>query len=230
MSPSTTVEASLRLDAALLDTPVVGIVRLGSAEAAVRAVDAIVAGGVSVAEVAMTTPGALDVIRDRSAALGPLVLVGAGSVRTEADAAAAMDAGSAFLVTPTFNPAVLALAVDRRVPVICGAWTPTELDSAHRAGAAYLKLFPATTLGPSYLRDIRAPMPDLRIVPTGGVTLDKLDEWFAAGAVAVAIGSALVSQELADDGEWQQVSAAAGRFVSATRRASRARQGPGDQR
>jgi 2-dehydro-3-deoxyphosphogluconate aldolase/(4S)-4-hydroxy-2-oxoglutarate aldolase len=217
--PPAQTELARRLDDALLETPLVGIVRLDSERAALRATDAIVAGGVSVAEVALTTPGALDVIRSRRAAHEG-VLLGAGSVRTEADAAAAMDAGSAFLVTPTFHPAVLRAATERGVPVICGAYTPTELDSARQAGAAYLKLFPATALGPSYIRDVRAPMPDLRIVPTGGVTLENLDEWFGAGSVAVAIGSALVSQALADTGAWAEMSRRAERFVSAARRAS----------
>ena len=183
-----------RLEHALAEVPVVGIVRLApdAAEQAASLVRALAEGGLTVVEIALTTHGALDavceLVRDRPARL----VVGSGSVRTPDDARAAIAAGVDFLVTPTTSEAVIAVAREAAVPILAGGLTPSELETAHRAGADFVKLFPASLGGPEYLREVRAPLPDLRVVPTGGVRLEQLVDWFAAGARAVAVGSALV--------------------------------------
>ncbi|TKG73542.1 bifunctional 4-hydroxy-2-oxoglutarate aldolase/2-dehydro-3-deoxy-phosphogluconate aldolase [Prauserella endophytica] len=201
--------------AALAATPVIGIIRLPDATGAVEAAEALWRGGVHAVEVTLTTEGAADAIRalrDRERGSG---VVGAGSVRTAADARHAIAAGARFLVTPTFQPAVLDTARAEGVPVMCGGLTPTELDSAAQAGADYLKLFPASSVGPGYVRELLAPMPDLKIIPTGGVRADHVAAWASAGACAVAAGSALVSAHLVAEGDWVELTARAERFARA---------------
>ena len=150
-------------------------------------------GGVDLVELTLTTPNALDAVtRFRSA--NPGSALGMGSIRTAPDARRAIDAGATFLVTPTFQPSVLAEAQRDSIPVACGAATPTEVDSAFQAGADLIKIFPASTLGgPRYLRELLAPMPDLPLAPTGGVTMESIPDYRSAGAVGVGIGSALFS-------------------------------------
>ena len=162
-------------------------------------VDAIVDGGVSLVELTLTTPGALAAV----AALHqrrPAAALGVGSVRDPGQARAAIEAGAAFLVTPTVDLDVLHTAAAAGVPVVCGALTPTEVDTAARGGAAAVKVFPAGALGgPSYLRELRAPMPELRLVPTGGVSAANIAAYRAAGAAGVGVGSALFSDALFSD-------------------------------
>lgn len=169
----------------------IAIVRLSRPQGAVRACQELVDAGVPAVEVTLTTPGALDVIRQTR--------VGAGSVRTPQDARLAQEAGASFLVTPTTRPEVLAAAT---VPVVCGALTPTEIDTAWSAGAAYVKLFPASVVGPRYVREVLAPMPDIPLIPTGGITPELAAEYLAAGAAGVGVGSALVQQSLVDEQDW----------------------------
>jgi 2-dehydro-3-deoxyphosphogluconate aldolase/(4S)-4-hydroxy-2-oxoglutarate aldolase len=201
------------LQQALARVPLISIVRLNTQLAATKALDAVVEGGMTVVEVTLTTPGALHAIAEARRRYGDEVLVGAGSVRDQAQARCAIDAGSTFLVTPTVRKQVLRLSSLAGVPTVCGAFTPSELDRARRLGAMYQKLFPASRLGPEYLRDVHAPMPDLRLVPTGGVTIENTPDWLAAGAEAVAIGSSLVSQRRADAQQWSEVSNLASDFV-----------------
>ncbi|MCS5716924.1 bifunctional 4-hydroxy-2-oxoglutarate aldolase/2-dehydro-3-deoxy-phosphogluconate aldolase [Herbiconiux sp. CPCC 205763] len=212
MTVSEDARMSRALDSALVDVPVVGIVRTDDGDHAHDAVCALLDGGLTVAEVTLTTPGALAVVRWLRGESRAGVVIGAGSVRTAADALASIEAGAEFLVTPTTNPAVLSLAREAGVPVLCGAFTPTEIEVANAAGAHLVKLFPASIGGPAYLRDLLAPMPELRIVPTGGVSIDNLGEWFESGAPAVAVGSALVPRQGAAASD---IAERAARFVAA---------------
>jgi 2-dehydro-3-deoxyphosphogluconate aldolase/(4S)-4-hydroxy-2-oxoglutarate aldolase len=205
----------VRLADALSVAPVIAIVRLPVPEGAERAVAAVVEGGVPAAEIALTTPGALDALTNAGAGLGDAACLGAGSVRTPADAARAIDAGARFLVTPTVAPAVLDAAAPAGVPVFCGGLTPTELAAAQAAGAYAVKVFPARLFGPGYLRDVLAPMPDLRLVPTGGVDPANVAAYARAGAVAVAAGSALVDPGLVAAGDWAAIRARAAAFAAA---------------
>ncbi len=162
----------------------VAIVRLPSSEGLVRVCQELVDAGLPAVEVTLTTPGALRAI---AALKGQ---VGAGSVRSVDDVRRAEEAGASFLVTPTVRPEVIGAAT---VPVVCGALTPTEIDLA--SSAAYVKVFPASSMGPRYIKEVLAPMPELKLIPTGGVTQSLAREYLAAGAVGVGIGSALVNAE-----------------------------------
>lgn len=195
---------------------VIAIIRLPSADGVVRAGELLAGAGLTAVEVTLTTPGALSVLPALRAALPASCLLGAGSVRTAEQAVDAKRAGAEFLVTPTFRPGVLGAT---GLPVICGAFTPTEIEAAYEAGAAAVKVFPASALGPGYIREVLAPMPELRLVPTGGVTADSLGAYARAGAVAVGVGSALVDANLVAQGDWETLRTRAERFVDAARQA-----------
>lgn len=204
------------------EAPVIGIVRLRTPDAP-TALQALAEGGLRLVEVTLTTPGALEAIAIGNAAGGP-AWVGAGSVTTRDEARTAIDAGARFLVTPVMDEDVLAEASAHDVPVVCGAFTPTEILRAQRHGAALVKVFPASGLGSQYVREILAPMPGLNLVPTGGVTTDNIPEWIDAGATAVALGSALVSDAIAQSGQWSDVTSAAAGAVAVARAASATRE------
>ncbi|WP_117213584.1 bifunctional 4-hydroxy-2-oxoglutarate aldolase/2-dehydro-3-deoxy-phosphogluconate aldolase [Allorhizocola rhizosphaerae] len=187
-----------------VDARLIAIVRLRSADGLLRACQELLDAGVPSVEVTLTTPGALDAIQR----LG----IGAGSVRTPSEARQAQEAGAAFLVTPTIRPQVVAAA---QVPVVCGAFTPTEVDLAASEGAAFVKLFPASLGGPRYVREILAPMPDIPLIPTGGVNLSNLADYAAAGAVGVGVGSALADPTLVEARDWASLRQRARAFVQA---------------
>ena len=181
----------------LLESGVIAVVRAPEA-ARLRAVArALAAGGVGAVEITMTTPGAIATIADlaRDNELGGCV-VGAGTVLDEAAARAVIDAGARFVVSPTLDHAVLRACRERAVPCMPGAFTPTEILEAWRAGASLVKLFPAASLGLDFIRDVLAPLPFLRLVPSGGVTLENAAEWIRAGAAAVSVGGALLRAAL----------------------------------
>lgn len=178
-------------------------------------VAAIQRGGIELVELTLTTPGGLAAIGQFRSSQ-PNVPLGMGSIRTAADARRAIDAGATFLVTPTFQPSVLVEAGRDGIPVACGAATPTEVDSAFQAGADLIKIFPASTLGGArYLRELLAPMPDLPLAPTGGVTLESVPEYRSAGAVGLGVGSALFSDARFADGGLPAVQETAAAFRAA---------------
>jgi 2-dehydro-3-deoxyphosphogluconate aldolase / (4S)-4-hydroxy-2-oxoglutarate aldolase len=172
---------------------IVPVVRAPSAALAVRATDAVLAGGISVFEITMTVPGAVEVIRLLSERLRGRALVGAGTVLTPEDALACIDAGAAFIVGPGLNLATIAAAHSRDVPVMPGALTPTEVIAAWQAGADMVKIFPCGAVGGAkYLRALRGPLPQIRMLPTGGVNAATAGDYIAAGAAALGVGSELV--------------------------------------
>jgi len=171
----------------------VPVVRAPSAELAVRATDAVLAGGISVFEITMTVPGAVEVIRLLTQRLRGQALIGAGTVLTPEDALACIDAGAAFIVGPGLNLATIAAAHQRDVPVMPGALTPTEVITAWQAGADMVKIFPCGALGGAkYLRALRGPLPQVRMLPTGGVSATTAADYIAAGASALGVGSELI--------------------------------------
>ncbi|MFG1955321.1 bifunctional 4-hydroxy-2-oxoglutarate aldolase/2-dehydro-3-deoxy-phosphogluconate aldolase [Micromonospora sp. NPDC048830] len=193
----------------------IAIVRLAEPDAAVRAGRELAEAGLDTIEVTLTTPGALDAVATLRAELGGTCAVGAGSVRTPADVTAARNAGAEFLVTPTTRVEVLAEAEAAGLPVVCGAFTPTEVDIAWSSGATLVKLFPAGLAGPPYVRELLAPLPDVRLAPTGGVTPESVAGWAAAGAVAVGAGGALVSAADVAGGDWPALRRRARAFLAA---------------
>ena len=197
----------------VLASGVIAVVRLAEAGSLREAAAALAAGGVGAVEITLTTPGALDAIAELAAERAPGYVVGAGTGLDETAARDAIAAGAAFVVSPTLDRAVVRHCRDHNVPCMPGAFTPTELLEACRAGAAAQKLFPASALGPSSLREILAPLPFLRVVPSGGVTLENAGDWIRAGAAAVSVGSALVSAALVRERQWPELTTRARAFV-----------------
>jgi 2-dehydro-3-deoxyphosphogluconate aldolase/(4S)-4-hydroxy-2-oxoglutarate aldolase len=169
------------------------ILRCNDAEAGARALDAAIAAGFRTLEVTLTTPSALELIRDLSRRPG--IVAGAGTVLTVADAEAAVAHGASFVVSPVGDADVIARARELGVASLPGCHTPTEMLAAHRAGAPLLKLFPAPAGGPTYLRSVLAPLPFLKIVPTNGVDEHNVGDWLAAGAYAVGFAAALFTPD-----------------------------------
>jgi len=171
---------------------VVAVIRLKDAAKLRAVIDALAAGGVRALEVTMTVPGAVDLIRRLAPTLPPGFRLGAGTVTDPDTARAVIDAGATFVVSPVFRPEIVRACHDLGVAAMPGCFSPTEILAAHDYGADIVKVFPATTLGPQFIRDVRAPLPQVKLMPTGGVTLDNAGDWIRAGAVAVGLGSALV--------------------------------------
>ncbi|MCY4083234.1 MAG: bifunctional 4-hydroxy-2-oxoglutarate aldolase/2-dehydro-3-deoxy-phosphogluconate aldolase [Caldilineaceae bacterium] len=198
---------------------VVPVVRLPDLAGAVELARALLDGGVTAFELTMTSPGALDaltLLRERVPAFvrGEAAL-GMGSVLNRKMAAEAFARGAQFVVAPTLDLPTVHYCAGLGVPVMPGAFTPTEVQTAWQAGAAVVKVFPATKLGPGYFEDILAPLPHLKLMPTGGVDMENASSFVRAGAVAVGVGSALVRGEWVADGDWQAITEQAGRFVAA---------------
>lgn len=193
----------------------VAILRTREEASLVEACRALVNGGVRCAEITMTTPGALSAIEQASEALGDRCWLGVGSVTDAATARQAMDAGAQFVVSPITVPEVIDAAHQREKPAMPGAFTPNEIHAASAAGGDVIKVFPANHLGPRYFKDVLAPMPGLRLTPTGGVALNNIGDWFDAGATALGVGSALVKQELIVHESWEELARRAGRFTAA---------------
>jgi 2-dehydro-3-deoxyphosphogluconate aldolase/(4S)-4-hydroxy-2-oxoglutarate aldolase len=171
---------------------VVGIIRLQDPSAVRGIVDALAKGGVKALEVTMTVPGAIDLIAEIAPTLPGDFLFGAGTVLDADTAHRAARAGAQFIVSPVLRPDVIKAAHDDGIPALPGCFTPTEILTAWELGADVVKVFPATSVGPGYLKDIRGPLPQVKLMPTGGVSIDNVGEWLKAGAVAVGVGSALL--------------------------------------
>jgi 2-dehydro-3-deoxyphosphogluconate aldolase/(4S)-4-hydroxy-2-oxoglutarate aldolase len=174
-----------------LASGVIAVVRLPESAGLRGVATALAAGGVTALEITLTTPRALEAIAEL-ASQGATPVVGAGTVLDEKAARDVIAAGARFVVSPTLDRSVVRYCRDKGVACVPGAFSPTELLEAWRAGASLVKLFPASAVGPRYLREVLAPLPFLRVVPSGGVSLDNAGDWIRAGAVAVSVGSALV--------------------------------------
>jgi len=192
---------------------VVAVIRMKDPAKLRAVVDAIAAGGVRALEVTMTVPRAVELIRELAPTLPDGFLLGAGTVVDAATARAVIDAGASFVVSPVFRPEVVAACHERGVPAMPGCFTPTEILAAHECGADIIKVFPATALGPQFIKDVRAPLPQVKLMPTGGVTIDNAGEWIRAGAVAVGLGSALLDASAIADGRFDAITANAKRVV-----------------
>jgi 2-dehydro-3-deoxyphosphogluconate aldolase/(4S)-4-hydroxy-2-oxoglutarate aldolase len=195
---------------------VLAIVRLREHEPCDAMFDALAAADVDAIEVTLPTPGSVAAVRrwvGRTSAA-----VGVGTVRTWDDAAVAMDAGAQFIVSPTFAGDVVAAGVERSVPVVCGALSPTEIDGAWQQGATAVKVFPVGTVGgPAYVRAVREPLDDVPLLPTGGVTVESAQEYARLGCVGIGVGGALVSEDVVADRRWSELTSRAGRLVAAWR-------------
>ncbi len=205
--------------ARIIESGVVAVIRMKDSGRLLKVIEAVRGGGVKCIEITMTVPGAIEVIRSLSAAVPPDVLIGAGTVVDEATTEIVIDAGAKFVVGPVLNLDIVALCRKREVAVIPGCYTPTEIFSAWTAGADIVKVFPATSLGPKYFKDLRGPFPDIRLMPTGGVTIDNVGEWIKAGACAVGIGSDLLDKKAIEEERYEVLTERAARMVRNVRQA-----------
>jgi 2-dehydro-3-deoxyphosphogluconate aldolase/(4S)-4-hydroxy-2-oxoglutarate aldolase len=195
-----------------LASGVVAIMRATSSDQLLRAAEAVLAGGVAAIEVTMTTPGSLDVIEQAVNRLGSEAAFGAGTVLDAESARAAILAGAQFIVAPSVDLATIELCRRYAVPIMPGAFTATEILSCWQVGADYVKVFPAGVGGPGLIKALKAPLPQVRMIPVGGVTLDNTADFVRAGSFAVGVGNELINQALLDDQDMRQITERAVRF------------------
>lgn len=194
---------------AVLDAGLIAIVRLDSADHLLKTAEAIHAGGIRVIEFTLNTPGALGAIAECATWLGEDCIIGAGTVLTASEADSAIQAGAEIIVAPNTDPEVVGFVHGRGKVAIPGAYTPTEIAAAAGLGADFVKLFPAGSLGPHYVKEVLAPLDNVRIVPTGGVTPDNVVDYFWAGAAALAVGGSIVNNALVEAGDFAGITARA---------------------
>ena len=204
----------------ILDPGIVAVIRVDSAAALMPICEALLAGGVTGLEITMTSPDAIPTIAHASKELtGRGALIGVGTVLDTETCRAAILAGAQFVVTPVCRPEIVQMAVRYGKPVACGAYTPTEALTAHEAGADFIKLFPADGLGPKYIQNILGPLPMLRIIPTGGVTVETAGDFLRAGCAALGAGSSLIAKEFLKNKDWAGLTERAKAFVEAANKA-----------
>jgi len=199
-------------------TGLIPVVRADSPEQAMRAINAIKAGGVDIVEVTMTVPGAVELIRQLAGSFGDEVLIGAGTVLTPQAANDCINAGARFIVSPALNLETIAACGGREVAVLPGALTPTEVVQAWTAGADAVKVFPAGAVGgASYLKSLKAPLPQIELVPTGGVSLKTAADFIKAGAMALGVGAELVDLNALREGHDEVITERARQYLSIVR-------------
>ena len=193
---------------------VVAVIRLQDPDRLRGVIDALGAGGVKALEVTMTVPRAIQLIEQLAPTLPKGFLLGAGTVLDAETARLAILAGAQFVVGPVFRPEVVAACHRYDIAAIPGCFTPTEILAAWEAGADVVKVFPATALGPGFFKDVRGPLPQVKLMPTGGVSLDNAGDWIAAGAVAVGVGTALLDAKAIAAGDYGVITENARRIVA----------------
>lgn len=197
----------------LLSSKVVAVIRMTDAEKLSRVAAALLEGGIKALEVTMTVPGAAGIIREMARSKAPGTLVGAGTVLDAGTAAEVIAAGADFVVSPVTDKEMIDVCRKAGVLVAPGAFTPTEIVGAWKAGADIVKVFPATSLGPQFFRDLRGPLPGIRLMPTGGVTVENARGFLEAGACCVGIGTALLDKRAIEAGDWKALTDRARRLA-----------------
>lgn len=203
----------------LLDGILVAVIRAPSGDRLIDVAEALISGGVTNLEITFTVPEAHKVIRRVSKHVGDRALIGAGTVLDKAGARLAIDAGSRFVVSPITDVSLIEYCKADNCLIMPGALTPTEIHTAWQAGADVVKVFPADVAGPGYFKAIHGPLPDVRLMPTGGVNLDTVGDFLAAGACALGVGSALVSPKLIEQGNFAEIESRARQYVEAVEKA-----------
>ena len=204
----------------LLTNPgIIAIVRAQQSAQVVPLFEALLAGGVRAIEITMTTPNALAAIREARDKLGERALVGVGTVLDVNTCRAAIAAGAEFVVSPICRTGLVPIAHAAGCPIMLGAYTPTEAQIAHEAGADFVKLFPADNLGSAYIKALLAPLPHLRVVPTGGIDMHNIADFLKAGCAALGVGSSLVSAKILQEANWPELTRRAAALVNAVRQA-----------
>ena len=198
----------------ILEKKAIAVIRMTDVAKLMRVIEAIRAGGVECVEITMTVPGAVDVIRDVSQSIGDEALIGAGTILDAETARQAIEAGADFIVAPVLDRSVIETAHRYEKVVIPGAFSPGEIVAAWRSGADIVKVFPATVLGPGYFKDLRGPLPQIRLCPTGGVTVENAGEWIKAGACCVGIGTDLLDKKAIAEDRYEVLTGKARRLVA----------------
>lgn len=194
---------------------VIAVIRGPSPELTLKMVGALVAGGVKGIEITYSTPNAAEVVRQLSKGFGQEIVLGMGTLTEPAQVDEALNAGACFLVSPICEPTLAGSMVASGVPVMIGAFTPTEVYQTYKMGSDVVKIFPGSLAGPSYMKALKGPFPSIPMMPTGGVSVANIGEWFAAGAFAVGAGSELCPPKLAKEGRFDEIAVRAREFVSA---------------
>jgi len=205
---------------AMLEAGIVAVVRTNSAESAIKSIEAITRGGIVVAEVTMTVPGALKALEKIADSLGDQIILGAGTVLDPETARACMLAGAQFFVTPALKLATIEMAHRYSKPIFPGALTPTEVLAAWEAGADVVKVFPCGNMGgPKYIKALKGPFPQIEMAPTGGVNLETVGEFLKAGACAVAVGGELIDATTIQAGKYEVFEERARQYVAVVKQA-----------
>jgi len=203
----------------ILSTGVIAVIRMKDARRLAKVIGAIQAGGVKCIEITMTVPGAVEIISDVARNAPSDVIVGAGTVTEKSAALDVIRAGARFVVGPALNLDIIQVCKEKEIVCMPGCFSPTEILAGWNAGADVIKVFPATSLGPKYFRDLAGPFPHIRLMPTGGVTVDNVGEWVAAGAVAVGIGSDLLDKKAIEEENYSALTERAKRLTKNFREA-----------
>lgn len=203
----------------IIECGIVAVVRTKDSSSAIKIARAVCGGGIKPVEITMTVPGAIDVIKNVSQELKGKAIIGAGSVLDAETARIAILAGAEFIVGPALNLEMISLCKRYSKVIIPGAFTPTEIVTAWQSGADIIKIFPATMGGPTYFKDIHGPLPHIKLLPTGGVTLKNIGEFIKAGACAVAVGSNLVDKKAVSEGKFEIITNFAEKFVQEIKKA-----------
>ncbi len=198
----------------LLENKVFAVLRLDESTKALSVVEALINGGVKNIEVTLTTQNPYKVIEDVAREFGETAIVGVGSVVNKEMMISSINAGATYVVTPIFNPSLIDICHSYEFPIFTGAFSPTEIYNASIAGADIVKVFPANILGMEYFKSILAPMPDLKIMPTGGVSLTNANQWFNTGACAVGVGGALVNSKAIEENNFEKLTENAKQLMS----------------
>lgn len=198
----------------IFELKAVAVVRMNNAEKLKKVIDAIYKGGVAAIEITMTTPGALQSIENLSKTMGNDIVVGVGSAINKQMASDAINAGAKFVVSPIFKKELIEIAHQNDVPAMPGCFTPTEIQTAYEAGADVVKVFPADVVGMAFFKGVLAPLPHLKLMPTGGVSLTNAGDWIKTGACAVGIGSALLDKKAIEEADYNKLTQNAISFVN----------------
>lgn len=186
----------------IIENGVISIIRIKEGSSIFKIVEALITGGIRCIEITMTVPKAEEIIYELDKRFSSTIVLGAGTVTDAAKAIDIIESGAKFVVSPILNYEIINVCKDKNVLCIPGCFTPTEIFNALSAGAEMVKLFPASVLGPRYIKDLHGPFPELKLIPTGGVTVENVGEWIKAGAVAVGIGSQLFDIKAIEEGNF----------------------------
>ena len=202
----------------LISSGIIAVIRLSEDKKIDYIISALSEGGVKALEITMTTPNAIDIIKNISKKNKGDFLIGVGSVLDPETANAAIHSGAQFIVSPILNVDIIKMGHRYDKVVIPGAFTPTEIINAWESGGDIVKIFPATVLGPKYFKDIHGPMPQVKLSPTGGVNINNAADFIKAGAVCLGVGSALIDKKLVENSDWEELSKRAATLVEEVRK------------